>query len=329
MSQRSAAHLVYFGKVPSRGDFVRTDHNHRLLSAIDDWLTQTMELFTADARWKITYDAARPHHFALLGSRRGIAVAGHLINSHDQSGRRFPFITASAIGVDEPLQFAARAPLALSRLWARTQAFSQRVVDTPNDSTPELARVNEASVPVEVDPATYTAQFRDFLEIQTLASLERTLRDSGHEVRLQHLLPALGGLLQPVLVSGRDYLNRGLVLPLPDDPMYRFPVAALWMDLITPFMARADLEMAVFISAVDHAAEMMIGFERTPEHTLHAALDPAISSQRNIRLFDPEWITDQPPSQDYDLKKLDTYLAQSSGSLRLARDMFREVFLGE
>lgn len=327
MSRMSQARVSYFGKVPSRGDFVKADHNHRLLSAIDEWLTNTMELFAADPRWKITYDNASPQYFALLGSRRNLAVSGYLVNSHDQSGRRYPFITASAIGLEQPLAFAARSPLALSRLWARSQAFTRRVLDS-KDCTLVLDRVSESDVAVEVDASTYNAHFKDFLEIQTLGALENALSQSGHKVSLKHIFPALGQLLQPVMASGARQLDKGLTLPLPDDPMYRFPVAAMWMDLIAPFLARAEFEIAVFITAVDHQSKLVLGFQPTPEAALHTALDSEASERHNIALFDPDWANSQ-TSGDYDMNKLTTYLAQPSGSLRLARDTFREVFLGE
>lgn len=327
MSRMSQARVSYFGKVPSRGDFVKADHNHRLLSAVDEWLTSTMELYAVDPRWKISYDAAQPQHFALLGSKRNLAVAGHLVNSQDQSGRRYPFITASVISLEQPLAFASRSPLALSRLWARSQAFTRRVLES-KDCAPVLERVGDTDVAVEVDAATYNAHFKDFLEIQTLGSLENTLAQSGHKVSLKRIFPALGQLLQPVMASGARRLDKGLVLPLPDDPMYRFPVAALWMDLISPFLARAEFEIAMFITAVDHQSSLVLGFQPTPEATLYSALDEDANARQNIQLFDPEW-ADDAATGDYDMKKLTTYLAQPSGSLRLARDTFREVFLGE
>lgn len=327
MSRLSPTRLTYFGKLPSRGDFVRVDHSHHLISAIDDWLTQTMERFAEDPRWKIGYDEAHPLHFALLGSRRKLVVAGHLVNSHDQSGRRFPFITASAIGIDDPLPFAARSPLALSRLWSRTEAFTRRVL-AATDGSRELENAGDAEVSIEVDASTYNPHFKDFLEIQTLASLEKTLSDAGHKVNLANLFPALGQLLQPVLASGATRLQRGLVLPLPDDPMYRYPVATLWMDLVAPFLARAEIEIAVFVDAVAHGATLILGFSPTPAATLHSAMSPDVCARENIALLDPEW-ADTNDSNDYDLKKLASFLEQPGTSLRLARDTFREVFLGE
>src|SRR5690606_25400719 len=61
--------LSYFGKLPSRGDFVRTPENHQLMVMLDRWAGGGLELLATDPGWKQLYDEAPPLHFAFLGSR--------------------------------------------------------------------------------------------------------------------------------------------------------------------------------------------------------------------------------------------------------------------
>jgi type VI secretion system protein ImpM len=82
------ASIGYFGKVPGRGDFVKGGDSPALIKVLDDWLAQAMDLMSADARWKLNYDAVAPLHFA-FGPRRRHAIAGHIVASSDQSSRRF------------------------------------------------------------------------------------------------------------------------------------------------------------------------------------------------------------------------------------------------
>ena len=66
------AHFVsigYFGKVPTRGDFIKATDNPNLINLIDDWLTRSMELFSAEPRWKTIYDNIVPMQFAILSTR--------------------------------------------------------------------------------------------------------------------------------------------------------------------------------------------------------------------------------------------------------------------
>ena len=74
------------------------------------------------------------------------------------------------------------------------------------------------------------------------------LAQAGYQASARQILLALGMLLQPVMASSSSRLEKSLVLPLPDDPMYRNLVAAFWMHLITPFLVRADFELALFVT---------------------------------------------------------------------------------
>ena len=116
--------VVYFGKLPSRGDFVRSAQEPQLVHTLDDWLARGMDLLSGDVRWKLIYDEAPPASFAFMGSRSRIALSGHLTPSFDASRRRFPFIAATAVEIDQPMRFIARSPLALSPLWGRLEALA-------------------------------------------------------------------------------------------------------------------------------------------------------------------------------------------------------------
>ena len=48
MSQTSPVSMVYFGKIPSRGDFVRSANQATLTQTLDRWLTQGIELMADD-----------------------------------------------------------------------------------------------------------------------------------------------------------------------------------------------------------------------------------------------------------------------------------------
>ena len=112
----TATSVGYFGKIPSRGDFVKGSDNPALIKVLDDWLAQAMDLMSADARWKLNYDAVAPLHFAFIGPRRRHAIAGHIVASSDQSNRRFPFLMMSSMEIVEPAAFVPNAPLLLGRL---------------------------------------------------------------------------------------------------------------------------------------------------------------------------------------------------------------------
>jgi type VI secretion system protein ImpM len=66
-----------------------------------------MTRLPGDARWKLNYDAMAPVSFAFVGPGRRHALAGHLVASHDRSGRRYPFLTMRKLDVPDPAAFAS------------------------------------------------------------------------------------------------------------------------------------------------------------------------------------------------------------------------------
>ncbi|MDC6179216.1 type VI secretion system-associated protein TagF [Ralstonia solanacearum] len=321
--------LAYFGKLPSRGDFVKSANNVQLLDTLDRWLAQGMELLAEAPDWKATYDTWQPVQFAFLGSQSRLAIAGTLMASSDLSSRRFPFLTATAMEIERPINFIARSPLALARLWTRA---GQQMLSLSGaaDATEGLRLLAESQHDVETGAGTqtYDASFSDFIDFQTVAGLEQMLRAEGHHIRLRRTLLALGVLLQPVMSSGSSQLEKGLTLPLPADPLYRSLVASFWLELVSRFLQRADFELSLFLGRINGAERLVIGFNGASSRTLHSIISPLAYAEQNINIDDPEWV-DQHVGTEYGMGKFVSYLDQPQLSLRVAVDTFREVFIGE
>lgn len=86
--------LVFFGKLPSRGDFLQRGLAAEERAVLDDWLST--ELAAArqalGTAFETAFDAAAPWHFAW---RDGDGwTAGAIAPSMDAVGRRFPFLLA-------------------------------------------------------------------------------------------------------------------------------------------------------------------------------------------------------------------------------------------
>jgi type VI secretion system protein ImpM len=327
MTQSVQAQLAYFGKIPSRGDFVKSTNNPQLLQTLDRWIAQAMELLAEDPRWKIVYENARPMNFAFLGSQSKLAIAGHMMASHDVSSRRFPLVAATALEVERPLAFLARSPLAFARLWSRAAAQMRELYECTEPSA-ALQALGDTQVSIDAGQSnSHDGTFSDFVEHQTLAGLEQMLLASGHPVRLRGAMLALGSLLKPVMQSKSRHLERGLTLPLPNDTFYRSLVAAFWLELVAPFLSQADFEVAVFVGTVAERERLVIGFNGASAKTLHSVIDPQAYATHNIDIDDPEWV-DEHAQNEPGISKLVSYLEQPQLSLRIAIDTFREAFIG-
>lgn len=320
-----AVGVTYFGKLPSQRDFVKSTDSHQLLALLDRWAEQGLELLARDVDWKHHYDGAPQLSFAFVGSRSRVAVAGHFAPAHDASGRRYPFLSAARIEVDDPLLFMARCPIVLSRLWSELAVRTRHAL-AADDAVPLLQDLARARFPV--GPSLQRdLVFDRFLDQHSVGSFQQALGIADEPaVRLQRTIPALGLLLQPLLTAPRARLDRGLALPLPADPALHAPAASLWLDLVAGFLARGQFELAVAIQS-GARPRLVLGFDGASGPGLHALLDPRVATTRNIDLADPEW-ADDAVAGDPALGRLASYLAEDGLSLRRARDTFAETFFG-
>jgi type VI secretion system protein ImpM len=318
--------ITYFGKIPSRGDFVKSGASLPLLTSLDNWLARTMESMSEDVRWKTIYDEVKPFHFAFLGPRSKMAIAGHFTASSDAAQRRFPFVTAGAMEVVDSNVFTARSPLALSRLWNRLSQLSATAAAS-TDAAQDLSVIAGSTVQVELGSRAYEANFIDFLDMQTMSSLDSQLIDAGFTGSCRQLILGLGLLLQPVMASGANRLEKSLHLPLPIDPMYQYLTAAFWLALINPFLQRADFEVSLYITKLQQSPALIVGFNGASSVTLEAVLNPRIAQEHFIAFGNATWV-EEAVAADYGVTKLSSYLDQSQLSLAAAKQHFNEVFLG-
>jgi type VI secretion system protein ImpM len=321
----SSTELLYFGKVPSRGDFIRSAALGALIQSLDQWQSQTMDRLATHPRWKLIYDAAPPLQFAVLGTGNRVGLAGHWLPSQDASGRRFPFITAAAFDLDAPRTFAAVAPVAMGRLWSRLEQVA-RATQAAVDLSDVQAKLN-APLQMDIVPEAAERAVSDFLESHTVASLEQMLSASGHHLSLRQAVLALGVLLQPAMTQGASRLQKALLLPVVQDTALRGPVASFWLLLVLGFFQRHDIELGLFVCQQDSHPMLVMGFQGASAATLHAVLDPAVLDQHSVGLGHAEWVEDE-VEHDYGLRKLSNYLKDPGLSLLQVVQTFREVFLG-
>jgi len=316
-----------FGKIPSRGDFVKGAGQHQLITVLDRWVSQGMERLSEDPRWKMAYDNACAVDFAFVGARSRLSVVGHLRPSLDSSGRRFPFITAATIERDDALIFRC-APVGLSHSFGALAAISEAGVRGGEvaDLLGELESVNCAA---DFEAAMQSDPLGNFVRRSSLESLATLIGVSDVD-SVRRIILAIGLLMRPALGQGNLAIDKEIVLPLPSDERNRNLVAGLWLYLLTAFLRRTMVELQFIIERRPDNPRLIIGFNGSSPAPLVAALSPDTSVERIIPLLDPEWIEEQAEVvNDYGVAKLSAYLAQPHVSLEQAISTFREVFLGE
>lgn len=326
----SVAQSIYFGKLPSRGDFVRSTVGAPLIHKLDEWMSQAVELMTEDPRWKLVYDGASPVHFAILGPGHKAGLVGHLMASRDTSGRRFPFVRAASIDLQEPELFLSFAAHALMPLWTRQEEEVQRAFQA-EEFTETL--LSGEPVPVELRSSALREEHLEYSGVHTLSQLALWVSpEQGgtavEPVSMRQTLLALGMLLQPVRTQGIGGLSKGLMLPLPRDPSLLAAVMSFWTSLIVPFFRATSAELAFLLSRDAEQPVLLVGFHGVSPVTLRSALDREFALAQHLQVTEAQWVEEWVDS-DYGLRKLSTVLQDESLSWVAAADVFLEVFLGE
>lgn len=327
MSAPIASPATCFGKIPSRGDFVKGAGQHQLISVLDRWASLAMERLSEDPRWKIAYDSACAVDFAFLGARSRLAVVGHLRPSSDSSGRRFPFIAAATVEREDSLMFRC-APVGLAHSFGTLASISETGINGA-DAAQLLAELDTVNCAGDFDTAIQADPLGNFVRRTTLDSLAGMLGMAGSD-RVRRIILGIGLLMRPVLGQGTVSIDKDIVLPLPADERLRNLVAGLWLYLVSAFLRKTSVELQVIVERRTEQPKLVLGFNGSSPYTLLTAISPETTAEKIVPLLDPEWIEDHPDlSGDYGVAKLSSYLAQPATTLELAINTFREVFLGE
>lgn len=319
------ADLMYFGKLPCRGDFIRSTQHAPLLDTLDRWQSQSMDRLALDPRWKLIYDAAPAMQFAVLGNKSPVGLAGTWVASQDASGRRFPFILAAAFDLPDPQGFTALSPVALNRLWAKLDQTTRQAY-AASDLDPIQGNLS-GLLEFDASRSSSRAGLVDFLETHTVASLEQMLAAAGNRMSVRQAILALGLLLQPVMAQGPAKLTKALCLPLVQDRLLRGPVASFWLSLVTGFFRRHEMEWGIFMVVQDGRPRMVLSFQGACAATMNAVMDPAVLRSSCVTLNESEWVEGEVDA-DYGLRKLSNYLKDPALSLAQALRTYEEVFLG-
>jgi len=313
--------IGYFGKLPSCADFIKVVDNLALAGLLDDWLAGVLNVLSSEPRWKLSYDVMRPLQFAFIGTRSRRAIGGYLAASRDSSQRRYPFLCMSAIDIDQPARFGARSPLVLAPLWTGLDTLAGEVLDAA-DPDQALQALSSASIEIDEEDEQHAQALTDFLDRHTISGLEAMLGAPS----VRRTILAVGLLLQPVHSGGAERLDKSLVLPLPSALRHRYLVAAFWLDLILPFLQRADVELSLFLGELREKPSLVIGFGGARPETLAAIIEPLCAVGQQINFEDTDWVDEQLGSEPHVLK-LSAYLEQDQLTLRSVQALFHETFV--
>lgn len=321
---------AYFGKVPCRGDFIRSAQLPELTHTLDAWLTGAMQQLATDPHWKTVYDQMPNIDFLIAGSNSDHVLPGIMLGAGDASGRRFPFVRVGVFNRTEHMQHAhALASLVptCTPVWRQLRDSTAALLTAADADTADTALHDlEQELPTpgfDVLQQQAHDQWQTFLAQTTLADWQSKL--PGHDVR--QAMMATGILLQPLLTADIATLQKGMRFPLPVESQWQPMLAAIWLSLVDVFLGRQAYEATLFVLRSPGAAELLLVFSSGDAQALASVMDARSRSEFFVDLARSEWVEEQ-ISSDYGFRKLSNYLLQPQLSVQQALRSFREIFVG-
>lgn len=317
---------IYFGKIPSRGDFVKSMSGTKVITLIDNWVAQGMEMLLAEPDWKNYYDNAGSIDFLFLGINKRHAISGALLPSSDASSRRFPFIAATLFETEESLSFLPMSPLVLERHGNRQRALIQHATQSL-EASEILASLNDMPLD-DSDDISHPQNYRQFLASTSIDNLAQSLKLRDADTTVRHMVLAVGYLLQPVLTNYSIPPQKGLSIPMPADPLQGTLVKSFWLDLIGTFLGRAEFELSIFSCHHFGDHKLIITFNGVPPNIFKALFDAPTADEHLIDIGKSAWV-DEYAMQDLATIKLSSYLNHGDLLLEQVVQTFRQGFTGQ
>ncbi len=319
----SALNSFYFGKIPSRGDFVKSSSGTNVITLFDNWVAQGMELLIADPAWKAVYDNAGAIDFFLAATHKRHAICGSLVSSSDTSSRRFPFIAATLFETEEPLTLLHLYPLVLEKHLNHQRALAHHATRA-HDAVEVLAKLGSLAFEATAHAAeTYEA----FLTKASLTDLCRSLSLDNEAIAVRRMILAIGYLLEPILSNYAVPPQKGIALPLPPDPTRLALVKSLWLHLISIFLTRAEFELSIFSCAQHSSPRLIVTFNGTTPAAFQTLFEERTAQEYLIDVVESDWVEDYIHRSPATLK-LSSYLEHENLSLRQMVETFRHAFSG-
>ncbi|RJF95847.1 type VI secretion system-associated protein TagF [Noviherbaspirillum saxi] len=323
---RSYLHNIsrfYFGKIKSRGDFVKSTAGSQVIALIDRWVAQGMEALIESPCWKISYDQAGPTDFLFMGADRKHAIHGTIVPGCDASARRFPFVAATTFAINEPLSLLKFGPVYFYRHATRRKMQAACAV-TSADAHDALACLTENDPALKLDADEAKERCRKFIAATTIGGLAALLGLQDADASVRQMVLALRYLLRPLPIASALRPHKAIAFPLPKDHANLPFVESFWLSLISVYVSNTKLEISVFSTAFQGKPKLIVGFNGVTSLSFRALFEEQAARDFLIDLGNSHWV-EQDGHHDSASMKLSNYLTHGTLSLQQLLITFGEV----
>ncbi|MGP5662269.1 type VI secretion system-associated protein TagF [Psychrobacter celer] len=309
--------LVYFGKLPCRGDFVRSRSHMSDINVIDQWVSQALSE-SADEM-----DTSLVLHFSHVDTAENKIMTGVLISSYDSSNRQYPFIGFGLMHLNKPKTWMQYLPIKSAGMWHDIhQTLDQ--ARSKVDNTQITETLNQSFVSIDHNASTH---YYDFINSTTLQ--EGAMMIDIDKASLIEQIIATGLLFLPTFTKGFHSLNKAIYWSLPDNKTQAIYFASFWHDLIHGFYAPHQLYFNSYFYWRDGHYHLLMSFSKPAATTLMQILTSTSTKHESwVNIADSSW-TQQFIDDDIGLSRFHNILLQDDAYLYDVRQLFKTIFLAK
>lgn len=322
--------LVYFGKLPARGDFIRARTHVSETTLIDQWVSQALTISKSRLSESLREDASLDTdlqalylRFSHVDTAANQIITGVLIPSHDSSHREYPLIGFGLMHIEKPKQWMNYLPIKSLRIWEDTYT-ALNAARLQTDSMQATDDLSHCLLSVDKNASTHYYDFINKTTLQDIADL-MTVDKS----QLVQQIIATGLLFLPTYSKGFNGLNKTICWCLPADKANATFMATFWHDLISGFYQPHQLFLNTYLyKDTDHHC-LLMNFSKPDGHVLSQLIGQTdIGTDDWVVIAESAW-TQGYIDDDIGLTRFNKILMQDDLYLYDTRQLFKQIFLAQ
>lgn len=319
--------LVYFGKLPARGDFVRARTHIPESNAIDEWVSKALisseTLFSDRLVDRTTTNKTAFLNFSHVDTKSNEIITGVLLPSHDSSYRNYPMIGFGVQYVDKPKNWMKYLPIKSSALWDDTYEILS-IAKSKTDNTDLMDYLNHSQLTINHNASTY---YYDFINTSTLHDIAILMNIDKSQL-IQQII-ATGLLFLPTFTKGFQGLNKVICWSLTSDRENSIHMATFWHDLISGFYQPHQLYLNTYLYRVSNCYRLLLSFTKPDGHILSQISESEDSYPEDwVVISNSDW-TQGYIDEDIGLTRFNKVLLQDNLYLYDTRQLFKKTFLAQ
>jgi type VI secretion system protein ImpM len=224
---------LYFGKLPSHGDFIRFNASGDDMRAFDSWLQEGLYQAAKhhDQNWDAVYKNSPAYHFVFNPEDSEFSLVGLYKPSYDKSQRKFPFIISKRLTeTNLHSKYFYHLPLLFLDFFRNSAQILRE--ETSEISADEIREriVNIKGIGSE-DLKSSEENLKKFMSTTTLESFLTRIFGSYSDQRKFLLVKNLWEILSPIRSHKLMQIPLGLRFPLSQNVFFLEYEVCFWVHL--------------------------------------------------------------------------------------------------